>query len=100
MSGNSVQFNRRSIISLLLAVFVVVLAATPALAHFDEVETEKNPPCWARPDETGRNSVICAKVGSQYPRPLLAKPRVVPLQIARAELMSIADEPVAQISTQ
>ncbi len=97
MIGNNVQFKSRSVIALLLAVLVLTLAATPALAWFDEGDIEGKPvlPCQVISDGAGGHTVYCFKQVHHHTRPVAEQPLLRP-SIAKAELMFVADQQLAQ----
>jgi len=99
MIGQSIQFNRRSAISVLLAVFMLALAITPALAWFDEGQGQAARSCHVISDSQAAHTVYCSQLMPHHPRPVVEQPLVRPA-IARAEQMFISNqastEPMAE----
>jgi hypothetical protein len=102
MSGNYVQFNRRSLISILLAVLMLTLAATPALAWFDEgdIEGQAALPCRVISDGQDGHSVVCMKVTRQHQTPVVAEQSLLHPAVARAEQMSVPGPELVAASAQ
>ena len=100
MNGKSLQVNRRSVISFLLALLILALAATPALAWFEEgdVNGQRARPCRVITDSSGAHAVYCFEGAPSHPRPVAEQPLVHPA-VARAEQMNIfnqaPEEPIA-----
>ena len=101
MIGQSIQFNHRKAISFLLAVFMLTLAVTPAMAWFDEGEVKGQAArsCHVISDSQEAYTVSCSQVMPHHPRPVAEQPLVRPA-IAKAEQMVIfnqtSTEPMAQ----
>jgi hypothetical protein len=101
MIGQSIQFNRRNALSFLLAVFMLILVATPALAWFDEgdINGQAARPCRVISDGQETPTVYCYQVTPHHPRPVAEQPLVRPA-IARAEeglfFHQAAAEPLVQ----
>jgi hypothetical protein len=93
MIGQSIQFNRRSAISVLLVVFMLTLAVTPALAWFDEgqVQGQAARPCRVISDGQAAHTIYCSQLIPHHPRPVAEQPLVRPA-IARAEQMFISNQ--------
>ncbi|MEW5959783.1 MAG: hypothetical protein AB1801_18820 [Chloroflexota bacterium] len=102
MSSNYVQINGRSFISLLLAVLILTLAATPALAWFDEGDTNGQPalPCRVVSDGQGGSTVHCMKSVPQFPTRVVAEQPLLHPAVARAEQISVPIPQVAEASAQ
>ena len=101
MICNNVQFKGRSLITLLLAVFMLALAATPALAWVPEDNDLNGQPvgaCRVIFDGAGELTVRYFETTPQrHNRVVAAQPLVHPA-VARAELMSVVGEQLAQVS--
>jgi hypothetical protein len=102
MNGKHIQFNQRSLISLLLAVLMLALAATPALAWLDEgkINEQAALPCRVISDGGGEHTVYCAKMTRQHYSRVAAEQPLLRPSIAKAELMSMPDQQLAQTPTQ
>ena len=86
MIGQSIQFNRRNALSFLLAIFMLTLVATPALAWFDEgdIKGQAARPCRVILEGQEIPTVYCYQVTPHHVRPVAEQPLVRP-SIARAE---------------
>jgi hypothetical protein len=83
--------NRKSGFSVLLALLLLALSATPTLAWFDEgdVAGQASRPCRVIEDGVGGHTVYCAKTSHHFsPVVVEAEPRVRPA-IVRAENITI-----------
>ena len=99
MIGNKVQFKGRSIIVLLLVVFMLALAATPALAWTPVDEENGQPTQFSRvSNESGELTIHYLQTAQpRYSHAVAEKPLLRP-NIARAEIMSIAAPQLAYVS--
>jgi hypothetical protein len=126
MSGKSIQFNRRKVISVLLAIFMLAMVVTghitrvshttrnvllaifmlamvvtPALAWFDEGEVNGQAarPCRVISNNQALPTLYCTQAMPHHPRPLAQRPLVRPA-LAKAEQIFIfnqdSTEPMAQ----
>ena len=90
MIAQSIQFNRRNALSVLLAVFMLALMVTPALAWVDEGEVNGQAarPCHLIADGQDASALYCFQSMPQHERPLVEQPLVRPA-VARGEQMFI-----------
>jgi hypothetical protein len=97
MIGKSIQFNRRNAMSFLLAVVMLTLATTPALAWFDEGEVNGQAarPCRVISNGQAAPTVTCHQVMPHHTRPVAEKPLVRP-SLAKVEQIFI----INQVSTE
>jgi hypothetical protein len=94
------QVNHRSLISLVLALLLLIVAATPALAWFDEgdVAGQASLPCRVISDGTGGHTVYCATARHHSSSQIVkAKPQLRP-SIVNAELMVMPGQQVVQMA--
>lgn len=86
MIGKLIQFNRRNAMSFVLAVIMLTLVTTPALAWFDEgdVNSQAARPCRVISGSNGAHTVYCFQVVPRHPHPVAKQPLLRPA-IARAE---------------
>lgn len=100
MFSKGMQFNGRKIVSFLLAVLMLTLAVTPALAWFDEGEIDGQAarPCWVIAEGEGAPTVYCSQAMPHHPRPVAEQPLLRPA-IARAEQMFVSVPQLTQVST-
>lgn len=101
MFGKSIQLNRRNAMSLLLAVFMLTLATTPALAWFDEGEVngQAAQPCRLISNGPEAPTLTCFQGTPHYPRPVAEQPVVRP-SIARAEQGPFFDQFATELLVQ
>jgi hypothetical protein len=100
MIAKSIQFNRRNALSLLLAVLMLTLATTPALAWFDEGGNgQASQPCRLISDGQAAPTVYCHQVTPHYGRPVAEQPVVRP-SIARAEQGPFFDQFATELLVQ
>lgn len=97
MIGNKVQFKGRSIVVLWLVALMLALAATPALAWTPVDDVDGAPVQACRVTSDGGELTIHYFGMGQVSR-FAEKPLVRP-NIARAEIMSMAVPPIAQLTT-
>ena len=98
MISKTGKFQGRSIISLLLAVLLLTMAAVPALAWFDEGDTNGQPalPCRVISDGQGGSTVHCMKSVHQFPTRVVAEQPLLHPAVARAEQMSVPGVQLAE----
>jgi hypothetical protein len=101
MIGKSIHFNRRNAVAVLLAVSMLVLVTTPALAWFDEgvVKGQAARACRVISDGQAAHTVYCNQVRPHHPRPVAEQPLVRPA-IAKAEQMFIFNPATSETMVQ
>ena len=102
MNSNYVTLSRRSLISLLLGLLLLILAAAPALAWLDEGDVNGWPahPCRVVSDGQAGQTVTCMEERPDYSRPPAAEQPLLHPAVARAEQMSMPEVQVAEASAQ
>jgi uncharacterized protein YfaA (DUF2138 family) len=101
MFSKAIQFKRGKVISMVLAVLMLALAATPTLAWFEEGEVKGQAarPCRVISDGQEGDTVYCFQVMSHHPRPVATQPLLRPA-IAKAEQMFIANQATSETIVQ
>lgn len=101
MISNNVQFKSRSLLALLLALFMVALAATPALAWVPEDNDSNGQPigaCRVILDGAGELAVQYFETTPQHHHHVVTEQSLLHPAVARAEQMSVIAPQLVQVS--